>query len=120
MTSAVLDVPAMYADHHVVEVRRLLLGLPGVNAVYASSAFHQVEIDFDPDITKAEALEEHLAAAGYLTPLPVPAETGESSGGREAPPFRRLTVTHPAAGAGIGFRRDYEEPGEDPKEQSDQ
>jgi len=26
-----LELPAMYGDHHVVEVRRLLFELPGVN-----------------------------------------------------------------------------------------
>lgn len=119
MTSAVLDVPAMYADHHVVEVRRLLLDVPGVTAVYASSAFRQVEIEFEPEATTADALEERLANAGYLSPLPVPEETGESSGGREVPQFRRLTVTHPAAGSGIGFRRDYETTGTDQEEQPD-
>ena len=30
-----LELPAMYGDHHVVEVRRILLEIPGVDNVYA-------------------------------------------------------------------------------------
>ena len=30
---------ALYADHHVIEVRRILLEVPGVDTVDASSAF---------------------------------------------------------------------------------
>jgi copper chaperone CopZ len=63
MASVMIDVPAMYADHHVVEVRRILLDVPGVRAVYASSAFGVVEIDFDAEHTSAEALERRLVAA---------------------------------------------------------
>ena len=37
----------MYGDHHVVEVRRLLLEMPGVTDVYASSSFQVVEVAFD-------------------------------------------------------------------------
>ena len=63
ITSVMIDVPAMYADHHVVEVRRILLDVPGVRAVYASSALGVVEIDFDAQHTSAEALERRLVAA---------------------------------------------------------
>ena len=34
-----IDLPAMYGDHHVVEVRRILMDIPGVEDVYASSGF---------------------------------------------------------------------------------
>ena len=43
--------PAMYADHHVVEVRRILLEMPGVQDVYASSAFQVADVTFDPTAT---------------------------------------------------------------------
>jgi copper chaperone CopZ len=64
MTSVIIDVPAMYADHHVVEVRRILHDVPGVRAVYASSAFGVVEIEFDAEYTSAEVLERRLDEAG--------------------------------------------------------
>ena len=39
-----LDLPTLFGDHHVTEVRRLLLELPGVAEVYASSSFQIVEV----------------------------------------------------------------------------
>ncbi len=106
MTSIVVDVPAMYADHHVVEVRRMLLDIPGVNSIYASSAFRVVEIEFDESLTTAEALEQRLNEAGYQTALLVPTESGEPAPGATGARFRRLTTTHPSAGKGIAFRQD--------------
>ncbi len=76
MEKIVLDTPAMYGDHHVLEVRRLLLAFPGVEEVYASSCFHAVEVDYDPDKISAEEIKATLKEAGYLDELPVPAETG--------------------------------------------
>ena len=39
-----IELPAMYGDHHVVEVRRILLDITGVEAVYASRGFRAAEI----------------------------------------------------------------------------
>ena len=39
MNKVTIDLPSMYGDHHVQEVRRLLFDLDGVEEVYASSAF---------------------------------------------------------------------------------
>ena len=77
MTSLLIDVPAMYADHHVVEVRRILFEIPGVETINASSAFHVVEVEFDSTKTSEDALTEALDTAGYLGALDVPEETGE-------------------------------------------
>lgn len=106
MTSIVVDVPAMYADHHVVEVRQMLLDVPGVNSIYASSAFRVVEIEFDDSLTTAEGLEQRLDEAGYRTALTVPTESGEPAPGATGARFRRLTTTHPAAGKGVAFGQD--------------
>jgi copper chaperone CopZ len=76
---AMIDAPAMYADHHVVEVRRLLLGLPGVTQVYASSCFKIVEVSYDPSRISEEAITACLNEAGYLGDLPVPEETGSAA-----------------------------------------
>ena len=72
MTSVVIDVPLMYADHHVVEVRRILFEIPGVEAVNASSAFQVVKIEYDPDKTSEDALKQILDENGYLGDLQVP------------------------------------------------
>ena len=44
MEEVQIHVPAMYGDHHVLEVRRILLELPGVLDVYASSCFQTVQV----------------------------------------------------------------------------
>jgi excisionase family DNA binding protein len=74
VTKTVIDVPAMYGDHHVLEVRQILLALPGVQTVHASSAFKAVEIEFDPAQIGPKQLAAPLAEAGYLEPLPLPTE----------------------------------------------
>ena len=76
METFTLELPAMYGDHHVVEVRRILMELPGVEDVYASSAFHTVEVTYHPAKTSPEAMRECLQQAGYLGDLPVPVEEG--------------------------------------------
>jgi copper chaperone CopZ len=70
MEKTVLDLPAMYGDHHVTEVRRILLLLPGVSSIYASSAFRQAEVSFDPALVSAEQISTALAQAGYLGDVP--------------------------------------------------
>jgi copper chaperone CopZ len=75
MTKTTIDVPAMYGDHHVLEVRNILAALPGVESVTASSCFHTVEVSFDPAQSSADDLEAALAAAGYVAPLQLPTES---------------------------------------------
>ena len=63
MERLVLELPALYADHHTLAVRRILQGLPGITDLYVSSAFHQISLRYDPErVTRAEivqALEKH-------------------------------------------------------------
>lgn len=74
MEKVTIEVPTMYGDHHVLEVRRLLLEMPGVEEVYASSCFHVVEVTYDPGKVTAEQLYARLEEAGYTDELPVPVE----------------------------------------------
>ena len=86
-----LELPAMYGDHHVVEVRRLLFEVPGVDDVYASSGFRAAEITFDPKKTDAEAIKAKLDEAGYIGELPIPTEVpaeSASTGGEKKGFFR--------------------------------
>jgi len=108
MTSVVFVVPAMYADHHVIEVRRILHDVPGVRVVYASSAFGVVEIDFDAEYTSAEVLERRLDEAGYLSELPVPMESGEPATDRTAADgqYRRHTTSNAPSGPAVAFRQE--------------
>jgi len=65
MQSITLTVPSMYADHHVLAVRAVLLALPGVSDVYASSAFKQVKVTFDPGVITEDKIRTALTAVGY-------------------------------------------------------
>ncbi len=78
MKQTIFTVPTMYGDHHVLEVRRLLLELRGVEDVNASSCFHTVEVTYNPAQVSDEALRTKLDEAGYLEELPIPIETGEA------------------------------------------
>jgi len=76
METIVFQAPALYGDHHVSEVRRILLEMTGVSDVYASSAFQTIEVKFDPAKIKAEQVEARLQEAGYLGEIPMLVEAG--------------------------------------------
>ena len=69
-----LELPAMYGDHHVIEVRRLLFEMPGVEDVYASSGFRGAEITYDSEKVTPEDIKTKLDDAGYIGELPIPVE----------------------------------------------
>ena len=101
------ELPAMYADHHVVEVRRLLLEMPGVKDVYASSAFQVADVTFDPNLVSESEIAEKLAEAGYLGEFAVVAEAGKpavSSNGDET--FFRHTEVYEQTKGTIGFAQE--------------
>lgn len=76
METKTFETPALYADHHVTDARRILLELTGVSEVYASSAFQTIEVTFDPKKIKAEQIEARLREAGYLDEIPMLMEAG--------------------------------------------
>jgi copper chaperone CopZ len=65
MEKVVLEVPTLWADHHVLKVRDALASLEGVEDVYASSAWKQVLVAYDSAKTGPAAIEKTLAEAGY-------------------------------------------------------
>ena len=65
MDKVVLDVPTLWADHHVLKVRDALGAVEGVDNVYASSAWKQVLVNYDAARTDPSAIERALADAGY-------------------------------------------------------
>ncbi len=99
-----VSLPAMYGDHHVAEVRRLLLALPGVQDVYASSAFQAAEVTFDPAQIEPGVIEKTLGEAGYLGELALPVESGkpvtESNGSAK---YFRHTAVYAQTGRSVGF-----------------
>lgn len=65
MDKVVLDVPTLWADHHVLKVRDVLINLAGVEDVYASSAWKQVLVAYDSTRVDSAAIEAALTEAGY-------------------------------------------------------
>jgi len=71
MKTISIDLPAMYGDHHVIQVRNLLLELPGVEDVYASSAYKVLEIQFREDQANEDQIRAKLDEYGYLGEIPM-------------------------------------------------
>ncbi len=106
METLTLELPAMYGDHHVLEVRRLLLETPGVTDVYASSSFRAAEITFDPAQVDGVTIKARLEEAGYLGELDLPMESGEPVTGRgasEGVSYFRHTAAHESVGNTVSF-----------------
>jgi excisionase family DNA binding protein len=80
MENVLFDVPSMYADHHAVAVRQALLTLAGVEEVWASSAWQQVQVTYDPSTVSPDGISQVLEQAGY------PVGNGHFPTGRSAAP----------------------------------
>lgn len=93
MQTSSFETPGLFGDHHVTEVRKQLLALPGVQSVYASSAFRVIEVTHDENQVNGETLRELLEGLGYLSEIPILAETGAFTPGSEgrAASFRHST-----------------------------
>lgn len=112
MDTLALSIPAMYGDHHVIEVRRILMDLPGVKQVAASSAFHHATITYDPDQIDQTAIIQALDTAGYLQELHMPLETGLAAYGRSGNGvFFRHTVAYQQTRRTVGFAQHTERVG---------
>ena len=98
MQTLTLNLPVLFGDHHVIEVRRILQALPGVVDVYASSSFQLAEISYDPEQIAPEAIEAALEKAGYLQELtfPTEAETAVSQDNGTGAYFRHTASYEPA------------------------
>ena len=99
------ETPALYGDHHVIEIRRILLGLAGVEDVYASSAFRAVEVTFDPDKVHGEDIKKKLDELGYLEELISPVEASASTylDSDRTSSFFRHTATYEASRNDVSF-----------------
>jgi copper chaperone CopZ len=100
-----IELPAMYGDHHVTEVRRLLFELSGIEDVYASSGFRAAEITYDPSKVSVEDINKKLDEAGYIGELPIPEEvpTESASTGNEKKGFFRHTAAYKATREVVSF-----------------
>ncbi len=103
MKRIIIEAPGMYADHHVTEVRRIVLALPGVEDVTASSAFRVIELSIDSKKIKEDVIREALGAAGYLREIPMVAETGAAKDNRAFPRHSKVVQQ---AGDAVSFGQD--------------
>jgi copper chaperone CopZ len=100
MDKVVLDVPTLWADHHVLKVRDALVPLEGVDGVYASSAWKQVLVNYDAAKIEPAAIEKALTDAGYpvgegeVPVLALPTKNRKDPQWKEAD--FRMTVTNQA------------------------
>ncbi len=94
METITIDLPKMYGDHHVTDVRRILLAMPGVEDVYASSAFRVARARIDPAKVSEADLRACLAEAGYLGDLPIEVEAWKTGTPAEVVdnPFRHTAA----------------------------
>jgi len=82
------EIPTMFGDHHVREVRRILLDLPGIDDIYASSSFHFLQLDYDESQVKEAEIVSALEAAGYLGEFTTPQETDKPANENQTSVFR--------------------------------
>lgn len=104
METITIDLPKMYGDHHVTEVRSMLLVMPGVEDVYASSAFRVVRARIDPAKVSEADLRAKLETAGYLGDELVETEAWKTGTPAEVVdnPFRHTAALENIKGVAFG------------------
>jgi excisionase family DNA binding protein len=106
MENAIFELPMLYADHHVLEVRRILEEMPGIENIDASSAFHTLEVSYDPTKVAKGDIETRLTQAGYVGEAELPVETGIAAnvnGGRK--PYFRHTAAYEQTRRMVSFEQ---------------
>ena len=110
MKTVTFTLPMMFGDHHVVAVHELLRALPGINQVYASSAFHIVEVVYDETKTTEKEIHAALVKSGYLDEIDVPTELTDDGDEEKNGLFFRHTKTFPQTQNVISFAQDTPSP----------
>jgi len=103
METKAFEAPALYGDHHVSEVQRILKELPGVEEVYASSAFRAIEVSFDEKKITADKIAASLEETGYLGEFPMLAEAGVAVEKKEGDGTFRHTATYETVKKTVSF-----------------
>ncbi len=105
MASLSLELPSMYGDHHVLEVRRILLGFEGVKDVYASSGFRVVEVEYDSKKTPKKDLVAALESAGYTSDFNLPFESSVPANEHPESAYFRHTEASEQTGNNVNFEQ---------------
>ena len=106
MKTLSLELPAMYGDHHVINVRQILLEMDGVKEVYASSSFQVVEVEYDGRKTSEEDLTAALEKAGYTADFNLPEELSIPANEQKENAFFRHTEANEETGNTMGFEQE--------------
>ena len=107
MEQLALIVPGMWADHHVIAVRRLFQDADGIEVAGASAMDATLRLEYDPQKTDPQRIAAELGQAGY--PVGAPPEAGASPTDKPAWATAgvRVTSTDPADLAMSGDHRKY-------------
>jgi copper chaperone CopZ len=106
MASLSLELPTMYGDHHVLEVRRILLEFDGVSEVYASSGFGVVEVEYNSKKTTKKDLETALEKAGYTGDFAMALESSVPANEQRETAYFRHTEASEQTGNTVNFEQD--------------
>ena len=106
MASLSLELPSMYGDHHVIEVRRILLGMEGVSDVYASSGFRIVEVEYNSKKTPKKDLIAALEEAGYMGDFSIATEPSTPANEDVDGAFFRHTEAFEQTGNTMSFEQE--------------
>jgi copper chaperone CopZ len=107
MVELVLEVPGMWADHHVIAVREVLQREDGLTVTAASARDATVRIEYDPERADLKHVVTVLEAAGYQTGKPEPASAPPTDKPAWATAGVRVTTTNPADLKMSGDHRKY-------------
>ena len=105
MASFSLELPTMFGDHHVLEVRRILMEFEAVSDVYASSGFRVVEVEYNSKKTPKKDLIAALEQAGYTSDFELPVESSVPANERKEEAYFRHTEASEQTGNTVSFEQ---------------
>ena len=105
MASLSLELPSMYGDHHVLEVRRILFEFEGVSEVYASSGFRAVEVEYNSKQTPKKDLIAALENAGYTGDFAMALESSIPANEQKETAYFRHTEASEQTGNTVNFEQ---------------
>ncbi|NQS91417.1 MAG: heavy-metal-associated domain-containing protein [Chloroflexi bacterium] len=105
MASLSLELPSMYGDHHVIDVRRILLEFEGVTEVYASSGFRVVEVEYNSKKTSKKNLVDALETAGYTSDFEMALESSIPANEQREKAYFRHTEASEQTGNTVNFEQ---------------
>jgi copper chaperone CopZ len=105
MASLSLELPTMFGDHHVIEVRRILLEFEGVTDVYASSGFRAVEVEYNSKKTPKKDMIAALENAGYIGDFAMALESSIPANEQRETAYFRHTEASEQTGNTVNFEQ---------------